>query len=85
MKAIGINIICFSTVEKGDICELFTSGGGGFGNPYLRPADKVLEDVINEMVSIESAKAQYGVVINKDTLSVDQAATDRLRANTKEA
>jgi len=81
----AIDVNCFSTVEKGDICELFTSGGGGFGNPYLRPVDKVLEDVINEMVSIESAKAQYGVVINKDTLTVDQAATDRLRANTKEA
>jgi N-methylhydantoinase B len=54
-------------------------GGGGYGDPFQRPLEKVLEDVKNELVTIKSAREDYGVVINPDTLSVDQEATEKLR------
>lgn len=38
-------------------------GGGGFGDPLERPVKMVLADVVNEYVSIEAARREYGVVI----------------------
>jgi N-methylhydantoinase B len=56
-------------------------GGGGYGNPFERPIDKVLWDVKNGLVSIEGASRDYGVVIaDAQTLKVDMAATERLRS-----
>jgi N-methylhydantoinase B/oxoprolinase/acetone carboxylase alpha subunit len=37
------------------------------------------EDVRNALVSIESAREDYGVVIDRETLSVDEEATKKLR------
>ena len=54
-------------------------GGGGYGNPFLRPIEKVLDDVRNEVVSIESAKTDYGVVIDETTFVVNEEPTKRLR------
>ena len=38
-------------------------GGGGYGNPFHRPPQLVLNDVINGYISLEAAKQEYGVVI----------------------
>ena len=38
-------------------------GGGGLGNPFKRPVDKVVEDVRQGYVSVDSARAQYGVAL----------------------
>ena len=38
-------------------------GGGGLGNPFNRPVDKVVEDVRQGYVSVDSARAQYGVAL----------------------
>ena len=54
-------------------------GGGGYGNPFDRPEEKVLEDVRNDLVSVHSAEHDYGVVINESTLEVNQEATRKLR------
>jgi N-methylhydantoinase B len=55
------------------------SGGAGWRDPLTRPAAWVLEDVQNELVSIERAKQVYGVVIDPalDLLeaTVNEAAT----------
>lgn len=69
----------FSTVYKGDICEIFGTGGGGFGDPYLRDEDKVLDDYINEFISLESARNDYGVVIDPETKTIDREATMKIR------
>ena len=59
----------------------FHPGGGGFGNPFEREVQKVVEDVRNGLVSLEGARLDYGVVItDRDTLTVDAAATAKLRA-----
>lgn len=56
-----------------------STGGGGWGNPRKRSVEEVLEDVLDEYISIEAAKAHYGVVIDPRTLAVDEAATAALR------
>ncbi|MGY3581572.1 N-methylhydantoinase B/oxoprolinase/acetone carboxylase alpha subunit [Bradyrhizobium sp. USDA 4341] len=51
------------------------AGGGGFGSPYLRPAQEVPNDVLNEMVGREMAEADYGVVMTGKDLQIDEEAT----------
>ncbi|MBU4158508.1 MAG: hydantoinase B/oxoprolinase family protein, partial [Alphaproteobacteria bacterium] len=73
------NII--ETIRPGQTITNLNPGGGGYGNPFERPVDKVVWDVRNGLVSIEGARLDYGVVIaNPQTLEVDTAATERLRA-----
>jgi N-methylhydantoinase B len=58
---------------------VLSGGGGGFGDPRLRPADKVAHDVSEGYVSLDAARTLYGVALNDDG-SVDEAATKGLRA-----
>jgi N-methylhydantoinase B len=67
-------------VEAGDLLEIVTCGGGGWGDPYARPVERVLRDVKRHFVSIEGAKSDYGVAIDPATLTVDAAETERLRS-----
>ena len=53
------------------------------GNPYERNSGKVLQDVKNELVSVEAARRDYGVVIDEKTLELDLEATKRLRSAKK--
>ncbi|MCJ2177354.1 hydantoinase B/oxoprolinase family protein [Novosphingobium album (ex Hu et al. 2023)] len=59
-------------------------GGAGFGQPLLRDPESVKEDVLDEYVSPEAARAKYGVVLTGSlddyTLAVDIEATRALRA-----
>jgi len=57
-----------------------STGGGGWGNPLERDIAKVLDDVLDEYISIETAHEVYGVVIDPTTLKLDEAATRTLRA-----
>jgi len=43
--------------------QLNLPGGGGYGNPFQRPLELVLNDVVNGYVSPEAAERAYGVVI----------------------
>lgn len=67
-------------VEAGDLLEIYTAGGGGWGDPFTRPVDRVLRDVRRHHVSIEGARRDYGVVIDPETLDVNTAATAALRS-----
>ena len=69
-------------MKKGDIIRVVTPGAGGYGDPKKRPAEKVLKDVIEQKVSIEAAKSEYGVVITTADgihYEVDETATAALR------
>lgn len=57
-----------------------TAGGGGWGDPLDRPPEKVLADVLDELVSLDAAREKYGVVIHPGTLEADGKATAELRA-----
>jgi N-methylhydantoinase B len=53
--------------------------GGGYGNPLERDPGRVADDVMDGVISTETAFRDYGVVVAVDGL-VDQAATDKERA-----
>jgi N-methylhydantoinase B len=56
-------------------------GGGGSGDPLLRPPERVLEDVLDRLVSTQAAERDYGVIIDAAGRAIDHEATDRLRAS----
>ena len=56
------------------------AGGGGWGDPLRRHPAQVVDDVRNDKVSVDRARTEYGVVLNAETLEVDEAATKELRA-----
>jgi N-methylhydantoinase B len=62
-----------------DRLRLEMAGGGGFGPPFERDAERVAEDVRNGMISVASARQHYGVVLGDDG-QVDGAATAALRS-----
>lgn len=67
------------TIKPGESAANHNPGGGGYGNPFERPVEWVVEDVRNRIVSEEGARKEYGVVIDAKTLRVDQEATRQLR------
>lgn len=66
------------TIPPHDRLRLEMAGGGGFGHPFGRDPQLVAEDVHNGIVSMDSAREQYGVVLRADG-QVDKAATEALR------
>ena len=50
-------------MEAGDTLHRPSGGGGGYGDPLERDPKAVLEDVIDEYVSTERARTDYGVVV----------------------
>jgi N-methylhydantoinase B len=62
-----------------------TNAGGGFGDPFTREPARVLADVRNGYISVDGARAMYGVVVTGDPdrdpegIAVDEAATAMLR------
>ena len=64
-KAREIGVNRFYEVSEGDVFELTSQGGGGFGDPCERPPEQVRDDVVNGFVSIEKALKDYGVALRK--------------------
>lgn len=64
-------------VKKGDVLYFNTWGGGGWGDPYLRDPQAVLDDINRSLVSIEGAK-RYGVVVENNDVNLSK--TQALRA-----
>jgi N-methylhydantoinase B len=55
-------------------------GGGGYGDPKCRPAEKVAEEVRCGILSLEKAREAYGVVLDPSTFEVNLEETRRLRS-----
>lgn len=64
--------------NKGESFLLEATGGGGWGDPLERDPEKVLEDVIDGLVSERSAREDYRVAITDGKLDLEE--TNRLRA-----
>jgi N-methylhydantoinase B len=67
-------------VKAGQVVRLVTPGGGGWGDPLEREVDAVRLDVVRQLVSAESARKDYGVVIDPVSFEVDSGATAALRS-----
>ncbi|MDA4135218.1 MAG: hydantoinase B/oxoprolinase family protein, partial [Thaumarchaeota archaeon] len=63
----------------GESVRIETPGGGGYGDPLEREPQMVLDDVVNEYVSVRQAERAYGVAIDRKTMTVDAEGTRRLR------
>lgn len=68
------------SVPKGTIWHQIAGGGGGYGNPYARPADTVASEVRYGLISPEVAERDYGVVMQEDLKAFDPERTSRLRS-----
>ncbi len=66
-------------IKTGEILGKVSGGGGGVGDPAERDPAAVLDDVINEYVSVRAALETYKVVIDPDTLELDEERTAELR------
>ncbi len=70
--------------DSGDVIQFISAGGGGYGDSLERDPVAVEQDVRNEYVSIERAQADYGVVIDPNTLKVDVEKTHKMREQRKQ-
>jgi N-methylhydantoinase B len=75
--------VALHPVPKDSEVIVRTAGGGGWGNPLERDPEKVRMDVIEEFISPEAARREYGVVLKPGNhpyfYEVDAKATKKLR------
>jgi N-methylhydantoinase B len=75
MKSKGLD-----TLKAGDVVSLQVPGAGGYGDPHARDLDAIDRDLRDEKVGADAAERDYDVVVNRKTMTVDRAATAKLRA-----
>ncbi|MBI4184563.1 MAG: hydantoinase B/oxoprolinase family protein [Proteobacteria bacterium] len=65
--------------RKDDVFLAEMAASGGYGDPFARDPGRVLEDVIDEKVTVAHAGEAYGVVIDPARMEVDREATNSAR------
>lgn len=68
----------------GSVVVIRSAGGGGYGDPLLRPPASVQEDVEEGYVSLQAARDLYGVKLDAKGV-VDLVTTEALRRRLREA
>ena len=63
---------------QGEVLEMVTPSGGGFGDPFLRDAGAVLADIKDRLLDAGQARTQYGVVVVDG--AIDAQATAHARS-----
>lgn len=66
-------------IPKGTVLRQVAGGGGGYGDPFERPAELVAREVRNGILSVDRARRDYGVVLDWETFEIDPGETDKLR------
>jgi N-methylhydantoinase B len=72
------------TVPARDAICLALPGGGGFGDPYARDPQRVIDDVLDGLITAEEARGDYGVAIDVQG-RLDPIETKRLRTGDRTA
>jgi N-methylhydantoinase B len=70
----------YTKVRAGDRFVMVGPSGGGYGDPRRRDPERVLRDVLDGYISVETAMRDYGVVIAA-ARTIDVDATARARAD----
>lgn len=70
-------------LSKGDTVTQFVAGGGGYGNPLERDISAIKLDVLNGVVSVESAREDYGVIFDPKTKEIIGLTEERLNYEKK--
>jgi N-methylhydantoinase B len=68
------------TIPPRDAIELHVPGGGGFGDPLKREPERVRDDVLDGLISVEEARRDYGVAIDAQG-EIDRDQTNRVRSS----
>lgn len=68
-------------IAPGDLVTVWTTGGGGWGDPLRRDPERVRYDVAVGLVTEEAARREYGVVVTRvqGKVEIDEVATSELR------
>lgn len=66
-------------LEAGQGMSYYSPCGGGYGDPYERPPEKVVDDVLDGFCTASHARDAYGVVLNESN-ELDIRATHALRS-----
>ena len=66
-------------VPEGTLYVQEAGGGGGWGDPKKRPARKVAQEVRDGIISLDQAREAYGVILDEQTLELDEEETARVR------
>jgi N-methylhydantoinase B len=66
-------------LKSGDVFYVQSASAGGYGNPLEREPDAVLNDVLDGYVTVDRARTDYRVVIDRSRGRVDRDQTERLR------
>jgi len=65
-------------IPKGTHWHQIAGGGGGYGDPFKRPAQRVAREVLYGLISSQAARDDYGVVVDPQSGAVDEAASEAL-------
>ncbi len=66
-------------LRRGDVVRLITGVGGGYGDPLTRDPALVQADVRHGLLTVADARRLYGVVLDPESLAIDEGATKLLR------
>lgn len=66
--------VSYRSVKTGDLFIAVGATGGGYGDPFQRDPQHVLEDVRDGYYSVATAERDYGVIIT-ESLQLDEGAT----------
>ena len=67
------------SLSRSDIIRISTQGGGGYGDPLLRSPNLVLQDYLEDKISLDHARAKYGVVLDGIPPTINLEETNALR------
>lgn len=83
-KKDGSRIPLFSNavmrLSEGEVFDIRSGGGGGWGDPLSRNPETVRTDVLNGYVSPEQALERYGVVLDEGSGELDMERTSLIRS-----
>ena len=71
---------CTLEIRRGDVFRHLLAGAGGWGDPLERDPELVLKDVLEEKLSVDYARREYGVAIDVTARKVLAEDTAALRA-----
>lgn len=69
----------YNHLASGETLANNSGGGGGWGDPFKRDPEAVARDARNGFISIESARRDYGIVLDPLDYQIDREATRALR------
>ena len=69
-------------VSYGDELRHELAGAGGWGHPFERDAEAVLDDILDGKITPAHGRAAYGVALDETGRCIDAVTTARLRAAT---